>query len=84
MLYVQHRNISDDEIIFDNYELIVTDIPVLDIKHGTNTSGNMIVDDYFDTHSHWGHKNEILSLIDDNYNEFVSRKPELGYGLCLV
>jgi hypothetical protein len=70
-------------LTYDNCTVIETD-PTMDIKHGTNTSGNVIVDDHFSDDDYWGNKNQYLSLIDEDYENFVGENPSFGYGLCLV
>jgi hypothetical protein len=61
--------------------------PVLDIRHGANASGQILVDEHSDRHPYWGKlkKNRLLELLDDpDYDEFLQSKPMIGYGLFTI
>jgi hypothetical protein len=74
------RGLNDVEnfLIFENKN------PVLDISHGLNTSGRLLDYNYYDNDEYWGHKDSILSLIDDEYARFVNYNPMFRYGLHAV
>lgn len=56
--------------------------PVLDIKHGLNTSGHYIVSKYQDSNSYWGSKDEILKLIsNEELEKFFVENPNILIGL---
>jgi len=56
--------------------------PVLDIKHGANATGQIIVGDHSLMNSEWGFHPHYGYLFDDPiYDAFLSTDPTLGYGL---
>lgn len=64
---------------YGNYE-VVEGVDILDIKHGFNTGGYFMVDDYMDEHSYWGNKHIYLDLIDDEYRQATQKNPSCFYG----
>ena len=69
--------------IISNYE-VCSGPPVLDIKHGTNASGQLLVDDHYSSFDYWGDlkDNGLLQLLDDpEYAKLMAGWPELGWGL---
>jgi hypothetical protein len=73
--------------------------PVLDVRHGANASGQILVDDiidkngdvvtksHSDRHPYWGKlkQNRFLGLLEDSdYAEFLASKPMIGYGLFTI
>ena len=67
----------------DNYT-VVDGPPVMDIRHGANASGQILVDDHRDSYDYWGDADQYIKLImDSSYIDYVTSKPEVGYGLFI-
>jgi len=67
----------------DSYK-IVEGPPVIDVRHGANASGQIIVDRHSRKNSHWGKSDKYVKLImDKDYIDYVTSKPEVGYGLFI-
>lgn len=59
--------------------------PVLDIKHGLNTSRHYVVSKYQDSNPYWGSKDEILKLIsDEELEKFIVKNPNILVGLDIL
>jgi hypothetical protein len=61
--------------------------PVLDVRHGANASGQILVDEHSDRHPCWGKlkKNGLPELLEDpDYDAFLESKPMIGYGLFTI
>jgi len=82
-----HENGEESSLdIVENFEMVGGD-PVLDIRHGANASGQIIVDEHADRHPYWGKlkKNGLPELFEDaEYREFLESKPMIGYGLFTI
>jgi hypothetical protein len=67
----------------DNYR-IVNGVPVIDVRHGGNASGQILVDKHCSRLPHWGGAGEYINIMmDDDYIKYVNSKPEVGYGLFI-
>lgn len=80
-----HRDdaLAEKKDLISSYELI-SGPPVLDIKHGSNAAGQILVDDHYGTYDGWGDlkENGLLELLDDpDYAKLMEGWPELGWGL---
>ncbi len=65
----------------DNYTK-VSGPPVIDVKHGANASGQILVDNHDSSCDAWGDAKPYIDLImDKDYIEYVTSRPEVGYGL---
>jgi len=74
---------SESDII-DSFE-ILEGSPVVDIKHGSNASGQILVDGHFDEFPGWGLFSDFEYLVNEKeYVDFVNSKPEMGYGLFTI
>jgi hypothetical protein len=74
------NRVYDDYGIIANYEICGGD-DVLDVKHGLNTEGNIIVDRFYDNHRFWGKASLTLSLIDAEYTAKSMSKNRYAFGL---
>jgi len=67
--------------IVHNYG-VVHGAPVLDIKHGANASGQILVDGRSVYNAVWGDFSRIGCLLaDPEYDKFLKSRPDIGYGL---
>lgn len=73
-----HKDLID-EVVKDYCFIYSND--VLDIKHGANATGQIIVDDFYFSHPYWGDFDKISGLFDNKYLNSVSKNPSIGYGL---
>lgn len=64
---------------YENF-LIVNGDDVMDIKHGFNTGGYVLVDSYYDNHIYWGSKDLYLGLIDQEYMRATQSNLDCFYG----
>jgi len=72
--------IGEKDTVYSDYAYLSGN-EVLDVKHGLNTSGQVIVDTFESTHPYWGSKENIISMIDEKYSDVVNKNPVYGYGL---
>lgn len=54
---------------------------VLDVRHGLNSSGNIVVEKYYDEHPKWGNKNLWSDLVNIEFTDVASEKLSYAYGL---
>jgi hypothetical protein len=73
---------GDQGNVVDSYA-IVRGKPVLDIKHGANASGQFLIDNHREKDPEWGNccDSVLQYLLDEEYDTFLERKPDVGYGL---
>ena len=71
---------GENDHMFNDYAFLSGN-DVLDIKHGLNTSGQVIVDKFELSHPYWGSRDQIVNMIDPEYTDVVNKNPGLGYGL---
>lgn len=76
---------ASDGSILDGCLKLIDVPPVLDVKHGFNTTGNISSDTFEDWHEYWGpfDKMQTLCGMDDQWGDIASNHPECGYGLVL-
>jgi len=73
------------EDIVDDCPVVDGEHPVLDIRHGANASGQIIVDAHMDTDTYWGDAENFKKFFEDReYDSFLTSKPEVGYGLFTI
>jgi hypothetical protein len=75
---------SGDDFDSDSYE-IVSGPPVIDVKHGSNASGQIIIDKHSRKHPHWGKCDKYVKLVmeEKEYIEYVISNPDVGWGLFI-
>lgn len=70
--------------IVDNVKIVHGD-PVVDIRHGGNASGQILVDTHTDGDPLWGDASAYAGLFDDKeYEHLLTSKPAIGYGLFTI
>lgn len=75
-----YGNFSEYSFMFNNYAIVNSD-DILDIKHGANTSGQIIPCEYFDEHPVLGKKEKYINLIDKEYSDIINQNKICSYGL---
>ena len=80
-VFTQHFS-GDPDADMVHGVVVSGDAPVLDIKHGANAAGQIIVGEHRLMDDYWGFHPKYLSLFDDpGYNAFLETDGTLGYGL---
>jgi hypothetical protein len=68
--------------VSENFEIVEAAFPVLEIRHGINTSDNRVVDWRETNDPLWGNYSKYSSLIDGGYQDFVDKNPLFSYGIA--
>jgi len=69
---------------FSSSCLVLHGEDVLDIHHGMNATGNMVVEEFDDLHHYWGPQEAVASKVDDGFKSVVKEHPIYNYGLFMI
>lgn len=72
---------EDCSRVIENYKIFEGFDPVIEMRHGVNSSGDLLIDERNSYNYYWGEHTVFSDLIDDDYKKFVEKNPNSAYGI---